>query len=313
MAETMRAVRMHGYGGPDQLVLDQVPRPEPGAGQVLVRVQAASVNPVDWKIREGMLKEILPIKLPSPAGNDLAGVVEAVGGGVGDLSVGSAVYAMLSLTDIGAYADFAVLDRAGVAAKPASLDFVTAAAVPMGALTAWQALMECGGLTAGQRVLGHGAGGNVGGMAVQIALAMGAHVTAAAYAKSEAELRGWGVEAFIDYRAQPFESVARDFDIVFDTLGGETQAKSWGVLKRGGVLVTAVGIADADAPERHGVRSAWVHARPEGEQLRRVAELVDAGKVRVKVGRVLPLAEAGQAQELSRAGGTDGKVVLTMD
>lgn len=309
---TMTAVRFHKYGGPDVLRLEQVERPDPGPGQVLVRVHAASVNPVDWKLRRGDLKGMMDVTFPSTAGQDLAGVVEAAGDGVTAIQPGDAVYAMMPTGQTGAYAEYAVLDEGGVAHKPASLDFNAAAAVPMGALTAWQGIVGQGGLGAGTRLFVHAAGGNVGGMAVQIAHALGAHVTAAASAGSRALVEGWGADHFVDYGAGRFEDAVDGMDIVFDTLGGEMQARSWGLLKSGGVLVSTVGIADPGQAEAHGVRAAMFGAVPDGKQLARIAEMADAGQVRPNVGTVLPLAEAAEAQEMNRTGRVKGKVVLTM-
>ena len=312
MAETMTAVRFHEYGGPEVLVLEQAPKPEPGPGQVLVRVHAASVNPIDWKLREGTLKAFMPLHFPAVAGEDLAGVIEAVGDGVTDLRAGDAVFAMTAPDALGAYAEYAVLDRAAVALKPKRLDFVPAASVPMGALTAWQGVVEAGGLKSGDRLFVHGAAGNVGGMAVQIAHALGAHVTAAASAAARPLVEGFGAEHFVDYGAGRFEDAARDMDIVFDTLGGEMQTRSWGLLKPGGILVSTVGIADPGQAEVHHVRAAGFGCTPNGEQLSRVAEMIEAGKVRPNVATVLPLGEAAKAQELSQTGGAKGKIVLTV-
>ncbi len=312
MAETMKAVRFHGYGGPEVLVIEQVPKPEPGPGQVLVRVRAASVNPIDWKLREGVLRALMPVRFPAIAGEDLAGVVEALGDGVTDLRVRDAVFAMTAMDVLGGYAEYAVLDRSATALKPETLDFVQAAAVPMGALTAWQGVVEAGGLKPGDRLFVHAAAGNVGGMAVQIANALGAHVTAAASADSRSLIEAYGAEQFVDYKAGRFEDAARGMDIVFDTLGGEMQARSWGLLKPGGILVSTLGIADPARAEAHGVRAVGVSCQPNGAQLRRVAEMIDAGKLRPNVGAVLTLDEAAKAQELNRTGGAKGKIVLTV-
>ncbi|MBV9748602.1 MAG: NADP-dependent oxidoreductase [Acetobacteraceae bacterium] len=312
MAETMKAVRFHRYGGPEVLVIEQVPKPEPGPGQVLVRVRAASVNPIDWKLRDGALQAFMPVRFPAIAGEDLAGVVEAVGNDVTDLRVGDAVFAMTASDALGAYAEYAVLDRSAVALKPNTLDFVQAAAVPMGALTAWQGVVEAGGLKPGDRLFVHAAAGNVGGMAVQIAHALGAHVAAAASAESRSLVEGYGAEQFVDYKAGRFEDAARDMDIVFDTLGGEMQSRSWGLLKPGGILVSTLGITDPAQAEARGLRAVGVSCQPNGEQLRRLAELVEAGRIRPNVGTVLSLDDAAKAQELNRTGGAKGKIVLTV-
>ena len=311
--QTMKAVRFHGYGGPEVLVLDQVARPEPGPGQVLVRVHAASVNPIDWKLRSGALQAFMPLRFPATAGQDLAGVVEAVGGEVPDLRPGDAVFAMTATDALGAYAEFAVLDRTAVARKPETLDFVQSASIPMGALTAWQGIVEAGGLQAGQRLFVHAAAGNVGGMAVQIGRALGAHVTAAASAAGRVLVTEYGAEQFIDYgAADRFEDVVQDQDIVFDTLGGDMQVRSWGLLRPGGILVSTLGLVDAAQAAARGVRGAGMGCIPNGAQLERIATLVDAGLVRPNVGAVLTLDEAAKAQELNRTGAVKGKIVLTV-
>jgi NADPH:quinone reductase-like Zn-dependent oxidoreductase len=307
---TMMAVRFHKYGGPAVLHLEQIERPDPGPGQILVRVHAASVNPVDWKLRQGDLKAMLDVPFPSTAGEDLAGEVAAVGEGVASFQPGDAVYAMMPIVPTGAYAEYAVLDAAAVGRKPATLDFTTAAAVPMGALTAWQGIVGQGGLQAGTKLFVHAAGGNVGGMAVQISHALGAHVTAAASAGSRALVEGWGADRFVGYGAGRFEDAVDGMDVVFDTLGGEMQARSWGVLKPGGILVSTVGVADPGQAEAHGVRAVGFGAVPDGAQLGRIAEMVDAGQIRPNIGAVLPLAEAAEAQEMNRTGRVKGKVVL---
>lgn len=310
MAEMMKAVRFHDYGGPEVLVIEQVPKPQPGPGQVLVRVHAASVNPIDWKLRDGVLKAMMPVRFPATAGQDLAGVVESVGEGATGLRPGDAVFAMMATDATGAYAEYALLDQSAVAFKPKTLDFVQAAAIPMGALTAWQGIVEAGGLKAGDHLFVHAAAGNVGGMAVQIAHALGAHVTAAASAESRPLVESYGAKRFVDYRAERFEDAVHDQDIVFDTLAGEMQARSWGLLKQGGILVSTLGIADPDQAKARGLRAVGIGCMPNGAQLSRVAEMVDAGQVRSNVGTVLTLDEAAKAQELNRSGSVKGKLVL---
>ena len=263
-------------------------------------------------LREGMLKDFIPLRLPRIAGQDLAGVIEAIGDGVDDLSVGDSVFAMTATPDGGAYADYAVLDRSAVARKPRTIDFVQAASVPMGALTAWQGVVEAGGLKPADRVFVHAAAGNVGGMAVQIAHALGAHVTAAASAEARALVEGYGAERVVDYRSERFEDVVADQDIVFDTLAGDIQARSWRMLELGGIMVSTLAVADPSQAEARGVRATGMGCTPNGDQLRRVAEMIDAGKVRPNLGTVLPLEKAAEAQELKRSGKIKGKVIITV-
>lgn len=314
MATTMRAVRQHGYGGPEALRLDDVPVPVAGPGQLLVRVHAASVNPIDWKLRSGALRSLFPQKLPAPVGQDFAGTVAALGPDVVGHWVGDPVYGMLPTDATGAYAEYVATDAAAVAPKPALLDVNTAAAAPMGALTAWQGVVALGGLREGQSVLVHAAAGNVGGMAVQIARALGADVTAAASAEALDRVRRLGPQRAVAYAdgGVPEGVAPGSLDIVFDTLGGAFQAASWRLLRPGGVLVSTIAVTDPDAAAAAGVRAARVGAVPDGAQLRRVAELIDDRQVTVQVGRVLPLDRAAEAQELNRSGAVKGKVVISV-
>jgi NADPH:quinone reductase-like Zn-dependent oxidoreductase len=310
MTETMRAIRFHSYGGPEVLRLEDIPRPMPTGSQVLVRVHASSVNPIDWKLREGLLQAIMPLRLPATAGQDLAGIVEAVGADVSDLAPGTAVYAMSGTGELGAYAEHAVLDRSVLARAPAGLDFTTAAAVPMGALTAWQGVVAGGGLKAGDHLLVHAAAGNVGGMAVQLARALGAHVTGAAFAKDKALVEGWGAERFVAYDGGSFDDLKGQFDVVFDNLGGDVQAQSWELLRPGGILVSTLGIADPARAAAQGWRASGVRCVPNGDQLARIAALIEGGGVAPRIADVLPLDRAAEAQELNRTGRVKGKVVL---
>lgn len=312
MPDTMQAVRQHGYGGPEVLRLDQVPRPVPGPGQALVRVHAASVNPIDWKLRTGALREMMPQAMPAGVGQDFAGSVEQAGEGAG-FQAGEAVYGMLPTDRTGSYAEFVVLEAAGLARQPPGLGHQAAAAAPMGVLTAWQGVVGQGGLKAGMSVLVHAAAGNVGSMAAQIAHALAADVTAAVSEDALPRARELNVGRAAAYRDNAPEGVAPGSqDIVFDTLGGAIQEASWALLKPGGVLVSTLGQPDPARAAALGVRAAGFGATPDGEQLRRVAEMIAAGKVKVSVGRVMPLARAAEAQELNRTGAVKGKVVIAV-
>ena len=312
MTEMMKAVRYHEYGGPEALVVEQVPKPEPGLGQVLVRIHAASVNPVDWRLREGEMKAFIQIQFPATVGRDLAGVIEAVSEDVHGLRPGDEVFAVMPREAFGAYAEYAVLDQSAVALKPKTLDFVQAAAFPMSALTAWQGVVETGGIKAGDSLFVHAAAGSVGGIAVQIGRALGVHVTAAASAEARSLVEGYGAERFVDYKAERFEETVRDQDVVFDTLAGEMQTRSWGMLKPNGIMVSTLGIVDPDKAKEFGVRATSIVCTPNAEQLGRVAEMIDAGKIRPNVGAVLTLDDAAKAQELNRTGTVKGKIVLTV-
>lgn len=308
--QTMKAVRLHAYGGPDVLRLEEVRCPCPAMDEVLVRVQAAGVNPVDWKVREGYLKDMLRHRLPLIPGWDVCGVVEEAGSQVTRFKVGDAVFSRPDIKRDGAYAEYIVIRESEAAFKPKSLDPVHAAAIPLAALTAWQSLIEAAGLAAGQRVLIHAAAGGVGGFAVQLAKWRGAQVIGTASAANHDYLRALGADEVVDYRALPFEKAVGEVDVVFDTMGGETQERSWQVLKKGGILVSILAPPSPEKAASLGVRQAFVFVQPNAEQLARLAQLADEGTLKTCVARVLPLEEARQAQDLSQAGHTRGKIVL---
>jgi NADPH:quinone reductase-like Zn-dependent oxidoreductase len=308
----MKAVRIHSFGGPDVMRVEEAPVPVPGAGEVLVRVHAAGVNPVDWKIRDGMLREISPA-LPRTLGQDVSGVVESVGEGVGAFKPGDEVFAYLSLRRGGGYAEYAIAETGELAKKPASIDHEHAAAVPLAALTAWQALVDQAHLDAGQTVLVHAGAGGVGHFAVQIAKAKGATVIATASAANHGFLKEIGADVTIDYRTQKFEEVAKDVDVVLDPIGGETQERSLGVLKKGGMLVSIVQPPSAEKLTEHEVRGGVMLVTPEGAQLARIAAMIDAGTITPHVSAVFDLAEAAKALEMSQAGHTRGKIVLRVN
>jgi NADPH:quinone reductase-like Zn-dependent oxidoreductase len=307
---TMKAVRIHSYGGPEVLAYEGVPRPEPADGEVLVRVKAAGVNPVDWKIRDGSMKGWLQLRLPAVLGCDLAGVVEAVGTGVSGFRPGDEVFAYTPMTRDGAYADFAVVKQDELAHKPKTVGFNEAAALPVATLTAWGALFDRGGLRAGQRALVHAAAGGVGSAGVQLAKAKGAWVAGTASARNLGFVRELGADQPIDYTAGPFEDAVKDVDVVFDTIGGDTQRRSLGVLKPGGILVSIVEPPSAEEAAARGVRAEFFGVSPDGRRLAEVARLVDGGKLKAHVETVLPLKEVRKAHELSQTGRTRGKIVL---
>ena len=307
MTETMKAVRIHAFGGPDMLLYEDVPRPEPQANEMLVRVHAASVNPVDWKIREGFFGQS---PLPQIMGSDFSGVVEARGSDLQEFHIGEAIFGTVT-DESGSYAEYALTTVPQVARKPAEVDHVHAAALPIASLTAWQALFDKANLQAGQKVLIHATAGGVGGFAVQFANWKGAHVIGTASAQSHNFVRQLGAEEVIDYRSTKFEDLVRDVDVVFDTIGGETQERSWKVLKRGGILVSVVQPPSEQKAAAYGVRAVFLRSdHNRGDQLARIADLVVSGQVKVHVETVLPLSEARKAQELSQSGHAHGKIVL---
>jgi len=309
-SQTMKAIRIHKYGGPEVLHYEDAPRPQPQAGEVLVRVHAAGVNPIDWKVREGHMKDFWPHKFPLILGWDLSGVVEELGRGVSRFKIGDEVYSIPDPTRNGAYADYIVVRESELALKPNSLHHIRAAAVPLAALTAWQSLFDTAQLQPGQRVLIHAGSGGVGHFAVQLAKWKGAYVFATASTKNQDLLRELGVDKAIDYTQQRFEDVARNIDIVLDTIGGETQERSWSVLKKGGVLVSLVQPPSEEKAKELGVRAAFVAGHPSGEQLAEIAKIIDAGQLAPVIDRILPLSEVRRAHELSKSGHTHGKIVL---
>jgi NADPH:quinone reductase-like Zn-dependent oxidoreductase len=311
MSQRMKAVRMHDYGGPEVLVYEEIPRPVPVGDEVLIAVEAAGVNPVDWKIREGYLRSTRMHTLPHTLGCDVAGTVAASGDQVRDFAVGQAVYAYTSLAREGTYADFVIAKQVEIAAKPAKLDFTEAAAIPVAGLTSWQALFDTAGLMPGQRVLIHAAAGGVGSIAVQLAKWKGAHVIATASAPNRDFVQSLGADEFIDYTVVRFDKVVQDVDVVFDTIGGETQERSFRVLKKGGFLVSIVNPPAADSLNAYEIRGAMTSVQPNGAQLTEIATLIDAGLIKTHVDTVLPLSEARKAQELSQTGRTRGKIVLS--
>src|SRR5215471_3248477 len=291
----MKAVRIHQYGGPEVLFFEEIQRPTPGPGELLIKVHAASVNPGDWKVREGYLQEYFPLSLPAVIGADFSGIVEATGSGVKQFKRGDEVYSSnLDLTKGGAYAEYILANESEVAFKPKSVDHIHAA-----------------GIRAGQKVLIHAAAGGVGIFAVQFAKAKGAYVIGTASGKNQAFLRELGVDEAIDYEKTRFEDVVHDADVVLDTIGGDVQERSWKALKKGGALVSVVSPPNAETAAKYGVRALfYVLSHTSSADLVEIARLVDSGQVKTVVDTVLPLAEARRAHELSAQGHVRGKIVL---
>lgn len=308
--QTMRAVRIHGYGGPEVLVYEEAARPRPARGELLVKVEAAGVNPVDWKIREGYLRQMLSHSLPLIMGWDVSGIVAATGPEVTRFKVGDEVFSRPDLRRDGSYAEYIVINETEVASKPKTVDHLHAAAIPLAGITAWQSLIGTARLEAGQRVLIHGAAGGVGSYAVQLAKWRGAEVIATASAHNHDYLRELGADETVDYHHTGFEEAIGKVDVVFDTIGGETQERSWQLLNRGGTLVSIISPPPAEKAAIHGVRQAFVFIQPDAAVLEELTRLVDAGQLRVHLEAVLPLAEARRAQEMSQGGHVRGKIVL---
>src|SRR6266478_3819882 len=306
----MKAIVVHEYGGPEVLKYEDVPRPEPKEDQILVRVIAAGVNPVDEAGRSERCAKFFGITLPFVPCYDIAGSVEKTGGKITKFKTGDSVYAYLSLTKGGGYAEYAVASEVEAAAKPKSISFVEAAGVPVVALTAWQALIDTAKLSAGQTVLIHGGSGGVGTFAIQIAKARGAKVIATASTANQDFLKQLGADVAIDYTKTKFEEVAKNVDVVLDSVGKDTLARSYGVVKKGGFVVTLVARIDQAELDKHGIRGASLSVKPDSNELVEIGKLIDEKKIKVIVSETFPLSEAVKAQEQVATGHTRAKIVL---
>jgi NADPH:quinone reductase-like Zn-dependent oxidoreductase len=305
---TMKAIVLHEYGGPEVLKYEDAPRPEPKENEVLVRVMAAGVNPVDAMIRSGKYAKFFGTNLPLIPGYDIAGVVEKIGTKIAQLKVGDAVYAYPMWG--GGYAEYAVATDGEAALKPKTISFVEAAGVPLAALTAWQALIDVAKIDKGQTVLIHGGSGGVGSFAIQIAKARGAKVIATASTSNQDLLRQLGADVAIDYTKQKFEDVAKDVDVVLDSVGKDTLARSYGVVKKGGFIASLVAKPDQAELDKYGIRGAPISVKPNASELAEITKLIDEKKIKPIVSQVLPLTEAVKAQEQAATHHTRGKIVL---
>ena len=302
--KTMHAIQIEDYGGPEVLKLVETSIPQPGEGQVLIRLHAAGVNPADWKLRAGYMKQFMPMPMPWTPGLEGAGVVEALGPGVTRFRQGQAVYGPM----MGAYAEYAVASASDLQIKPDRLSFDEAASVPVGALTAWGAVIDTANVQPGQCVLVQGAAGGVGLYAVQLARWKGAQVFGTASAANVDFVRALGAQA-IDYSAGPFEGKMQDVDVVIDTVGGELHQRSLQVIHPGGTFVTVAGRLGEDFGKAQGIRATNAGRTP-AARLKEITQLIEEGKIKPAVYKVFPLAEARQAQELSQTGHGRGRIVL---
>ena len=300
----MKAVRVYEYGGPDVLKLEEAPCPEPGEGQVLVRIYSAGVNPADWQMRSGYYRSFMTLPIPWIPGVEGAGEIAGLGPGVTQFTLGQPVYGPI----MGSYAEYAVAAVGDLQGKPAQLSFDEAASIPMGALTAWNAVVEAGKVQPGQRVLVQGAAGGVGHFAVGLALWKAAKVFGTTSTANLDFVRSQGAEA-IDYTAGPVEDKVEDIDVVIDTVGGEIPKRSLATLKRGGTLVSVTTHLPEDFGREKGIHAMYT-GRANPDRLKEITHLVEAGKLAPVVYKVFPLAEARQAQELSQAGHGHGRIVL---
>ncbi len=306
----MKAIQMDDYGGPEVLHLREAPEPVAGAGEVVVEIHAASVNPADWKVRDGLRRDVVTVAFPHVLGRDFSGVVRELGPGVADFAPGEAVFAVTERGREGAYAEAIAIRAALAARKPAALSHAEAAALALTGLTALVSLEDTAALAPGETVLVHGGAGGVGSFAVQYARHVGARVFATASARNHDYVRGLGADTVIDYTSQDFAQAVPACDVVFDTVGGEVHRRSFAVLRSGGRLIhIAPAPAGFEAPRRD-VTVVRAEVRRDRRHLERIVELVQSGAVRPPEITHMPLAEASAAHELSKAGHVRGKIVL---
>src|SRR5438270_9946441 len=306
--KTMKAVVAHKYGGPEVLKLEEISVPEPKENEILVRVIASGVNPADPLILNGKYAKEFGTHLPLILGYDMAGVVVKTGAKVTKLKVGDPVYAYLLWG--GGWAEYCVSNESESAIEPRSLNLLEAAAVPLAALTAWQALIDIGKIERGQTVLVHGGSGGVGSFAIQLAKTRGARVIATASTANQDLLRQLGADVAIDYTKQKFEEIAHDVDLVLDPVGRDTLARSYGVMKKGGIVVTIVSRCDEAELTKHNIRGASLSSHPDAKELAEITKLIEEKKIKPIVSEVLPLTEATKADAQAATHHTRGKMVL---
>lgn len=303
----MKAIRIHAFGGPDRVRLEDIPLPKIARGKALVRVRAAAVNPVDWMIREHLYNPAGADRVPLTLGQDFAGIIEKIGpGSKTRLREGDEVFGEVW----GSFAQYALVPLKDLVRKPKELDFVTAASIPMPALTAWQMVIDTAKARKGMRFLIHGASGGVGSFAAQFAKWKKAEVIATASKPSFEYLRSIGIDQIIDYRRERFEEKVHDVDVVIDPIGGDTQARSWGVLKKGGMLINLLGEINERAARKAGVHGVEFGMEYDTDDLAKISKLVARGVITPHIAKVMPLAKARQAMDLNEQGRSHGKIVL---
>lgn len=308
----MKAAQITGYGGQDALkITADAPRPTAGPGQVLVEVHAAGINPFDVKVRDGSVRHMAELDFPATLGGDFAGTVAELGEGVSGLEPGQEVYGQAgALSGRGSFAEYVPAPAAQVAAKPTSLDFVQTAALPLVSVSAYQALIDHADLQKGQKVLVHGGAGGIGSVAIQLAKHLGAYVATTVSAADADFVKDLGADQVIDYKNQDFTELIKDYDVVFDTVGGETNLKSYEVLKPGGALVSMVAKPDEDLVKKHGIRYAAQFTRVTPERLNAITEFVDQGVLKPIIDKTFRLDEAAAALEYQKTANPRGKVVI---
>lgn len=306
----MKAVRIHDYGGPEVLRIEDAPLPAIGADDARVRIVGTSVNPVDWKIRQGHLQSMLAHALPLIPGWDLSGIVDAVGERVTRVKLGDAVFSRPDILRDGSYAEYIAVRADELALKPATVSHIEAASLPLAGIAAYQAIVNVAQVAPGHRVLVHAAAGGVGSLAVQVSRECGATVIGTASASNRALVESLGVNEFVDYRSQKIEDAVRDVDVVLDTVGGAAQEASWKVLNAGGLLVSIISPPSEERARAQGVRSAFLFVKPDAAILAQLARWVDSGRLRPVIGAEFALDDVARAQALSESGHARGKIVL---
>ena len=306
----MKAIQIHEFGGPEVLKYEEAPKPSPAADEVLIKVYASGVNPVDWKIRAGLAQKKFPVNLPLIPGWDVSGEIEEVGSSILNFKKGDEVYSRPDPTRNGTYAEYVVVKANQVNCKPKSIDHEKAAAVPLAGLTAWQGLFDFGKLEAGQKVLIHAASGGVGTFAVQFAKWKGAYIIGTASEENIDFLYDLGADEVIDYKTEKFENRVKEIDLVFDLVGGDTQKRSLKVIKKGGKLITTVQPQNEEEAKLKGIHIEGFMAQSLPEELQQIADLIDSGKMKPVISQIFPLKEAAEAHRKIEAGHTRGKIVL---
>jgi len=306
----MKAIQIYQFGSTEELKYEDAPKPSIEKDEVLIKVYASGVNPVDWKIREGYMKEKVHYTFPLILGWDVSGIVEETGEDVHNFKKGDAVYGRPDTSRNGSYAEYIAVRATELSLKPQSLSYTETAGVALAGLTAWQGVIQHGELQPGQKILIQGASGGVGSFAVQFAKWKGAYVIGTASEKNAAFLKDLGADEVIDYHNEGFEKNLKDIDVVFDTRGGEDQKKIMNSIKQGGILVSTVGIADQKALDEKGIKGKSYMAQSIPGDLTQIATLIDEGKVKPVISKVLPLEQAAEAHKMSEEGHTRGKIVL---
>lgn len=307
----MKAVRIHGYGGPEVLVYEDAPEPVFGPDDVLIKVVAASVNPIDWKVRQGFSKEKAKLEFPFILGWDVSGIVEKTGVLVTRFKEGDKVYARSDTSRNGSYAEYIAVRSPEVALAPVTIPLNQTAGIPLASQTAWAGLFEVGNLKAGQSVLIHGGSGGVGISAIQFAKCVGAHVITTTSAGNAELVASIGADEIIDYKKDDFSKKLKEIDFVFDTIGGKIQKKSWGILKKGGILVSTVG-ADEKEAAKYQVTGKSFMVNSNGARLEEITNFVDTGKLKVIIDKEFPLSDVRTAHELSQLGHAKGKMIINV-